>query len=170
MAGPTVERRTGISSTSGKRKTMEDAHLADQFFFHTGSDTGSDTGGKKKKAIVTAIFDGHAGEKTALHAKNTFVSCLQARLEEYNKEALTDVGIWNALKIACVDVSRSSTCKSSGSTATIGLRIDNTLWVANVGDSRTILVTKEGKTVPLSEDALLDLPHYAKKSKIAVLM
>ncbi len=147
--------KVGFASTIGRRSTMEDAHLAQEFSFAVNK--------KQIKAIVTGIFDGHGGSLTALHAQQNLCSHLKERLEEYNLDKLTDVGIWNAIKIACVDVSRTSTCGDSGSTATFCVRIGQILWVANVGDSRTLLVTKEGKTIALSEDGSLYLDHYAKR-------
>lgn len=143
-------KRVGGAATIGRRTAMEDAALATSFYFRTALG--------RKKATIVAIFDGHGGAETAQYASKHFAKFLKPRLEEYGLS-----GIENALTIACVDVSRTTPCTKSGSTATIALRMGKMLWVANINDSRGILVTKCGRTVVLSRDASLLDPHDVKK-------
>jgi protein phosphatase 1L len=77
---------------------------------------------------------------------------------------LTDQGIWNALKLTFVHLSDrfKKLDPNSGTTATVVLMLDGTLWTANVGDSRTILVDSSSGTAQLSEDAKPSDPRYQK--------
>ena len=134
-----------IASSIGLRPTMEDAHIATHFTIKAG--------GEDVPISIFGVFDGHGTKEVADHAAQNIVKFLTKWLELYNAESLTDERIWNAIKIALVDLSRSSHCVLGGSTACIGLIIKNELWIANLGDSRAILVNRNGEVIQLSEDA-----------------
>ena len=134
-----------IASSIGGRPTMEDAHIATDFPIKAG--------GEDVPIKILGVFDGHGTKAVADHAAQYIVKFLTKRLEMYNTEGLTDEGIWNAIKIALVDLSRSYPHQDGGSTACVALIINNDLWIANLGDSRAILVNRNGEDIQLSEDA-----------------
>ncbi|GAA4649862.1 hypothetical protein GCM10023116_21430 [Kistimonas scapharcae] len=134
-----------IASSIGLRPTMEDAHIATHFTIKAG--------GEDVPISILGVFDGHGTKEVADHAAQHIVKFLTKWLELYNAESLTDEKIWNAIKIALVDLSRSSHCALGGSTACVALIIKNDLWIANLGDSRAILVNRNGEDIQLSEDA-----------------
>ncbi|MCB1148776.1 MAG: protein serine/threonine phosphatase 2C family protein [Chlamydiia bacterium] len=127
---------TGCGYAQGERPHMEDVHLAKEF------DVGS------KRISLLAVFDGHGGDSAALFVARNIERVLKGFLEKFG---LSDVGIWNALKITCVHLDRAYLLLA-GTTANIALFVDGHLWVANVGDSRALLLTKES-IVQLSDDA-----------------
>ncbi|WP_067583116.1 PP2C family serine/threonine-protein phosphatase [Endozoicomonas ascidiicola] len=139
---------SGIASAQGLRGTMEDAHMARQFSITIQ--------GQEIPINITAVFDGHGGDEWAQYAQKHIVNHLQRRLHQFNEYGLNDTGIWNALKIAFVDLDREMLDdypEGSGTTANVALNIGGDLWVANLGDSRSILVDANGNTEQISEDA-----------------
>ena len=149
----------GVAGAKGTaRDTYEDAHLAEIFEVRLG--------GKRKEVQITAIFDGHGGAEASSYAKANIVKHLKKHLKRQNPKKMTDLGIWNALKLAMVDLSRSFTENNeTGTTANVCLRIDDALWVANLGDSRAVLVDSNGKTTQLSEDEKASDKRYEKSVK-----
>ena len=135
-----------IAWSIGRRSSMEDAHIATHFDIKVG--------GKDVPIKILGVFDGHGSKKVADHAVRCIIECCKRRLELYNTESLEIARIWNAIKIAFVDLDlshhQSIPC---GSTACVALVIDNVLWIANSGDSRAILVHRNGEDIQLSEDA-----------------
>lgn len=134
----------GIAEALGRRSSMEDAHIATTFTFNVG--------GEEKTVTLTGVFDGHGGPNASIDARQNMIQHLKERLAEHNPTELSDLGVWNALKLSLVDLSRDYG-GADGSTANVSLRIDDDLWVANLGDSRSLLVGPDGKTIQTSEDA-----------------
>jgi serine/threonine protein phosphatase PrpC len=134
-----ADRPVAFAEAQGLRVVMEDTHFAETFNY------------LGQQIAVTALFDGHGGRKMADYAKEHLIKHLQKRLNEFNPRALSDEGIWNALKVALVDLSRSFK-GNSGATANICMRIGGHLWAANLGDSRAILLDPQGELVQLTED------------------
>jgi len=84
---------------------------------------------------------------------------LMENLQRFNPKGLTLLGIYNALKLALVQVDESGEPNTQplqhaeeGSTVCLALVHGNRIYVANLGDSRAIYVTPE-ETIQLSEDA-----------------
>ena len=142
----------GEAHTIGGRRTMEDATLYTTITVRTQQGPVTLT--------VSGMFDGHGSNLAAEFARDNIAANLQNRLEEGNPETLTDTQIWNALKLAFVDTSNSfrtpgNVDSRTGTTANLIVQNPGTgdIWVANAGDSRALLVSPEGKTTQLSEDA-----------------
>jgi protein phosphatase 1L len=135
--------RVGICHAQGRRFEMEDEHLATSF--------NVDAGGKIYPAQLFGVFDGHGGNEASKFLKEHLREKLALTLAEFNAKGLSDVNIWNALKMTFVRLNQEFN-KRSGSTAVVAMIFDGKLWAANVGDSRMILVN-DGQIVPLSEDA-----------------
>lgn len=150
-----VQNGAGLATTVGRRPTNEDAELSTTFTFTVG--------GQTYNADLTAVFDGHGGAKASRFAKDELVKHLNERLQKSTSKELTDTLVWNALKLALVDLSRSYEGMEDGTTGNIVLKINNDLWVANLGDSRALLVNDNtGETTQLSEDAKPAHKKYTK--------
>ncbi|CAL0335171.1 unnamed protein product [Lupinus luteus] len=128
----------GYSSFRGKRVTMED-------FYDTKT---LKIGGRS--ICLFGIFDGHGGSRAAEYLKDHLFDNLMkhpkfltdAKLALSETYQQTDADFLNAEK---------DTFRDDGSTASTAVLVDNHLYVANVGDSRTI-ISKAGKAIALSED------------------
>lgn len=128
----------GFSSFRGKRASMEDFYDVKM----------SKINGKT--VCLFGIFDGHGGSRAAEYLKQylfenlmkhpQFMEDTKAAISETYKQ--TDKDFLNAEK---------DTFRDDGSTASTAVLVGNRLYVANVGDSRTVL-SKAGKAIPLSED------------------
>ena len=175
-----------IAHAQGRRPSMEDAHIVERIGFVTND---------VKEMQISAVCDGHGGSGWSNYVAANIGERLKVRLEEFNQNGLTDVGIWNALKIAMVDLDLDLTAQGrpdriaiedhpqyesykknnmldeipeeelydkSGTTINLAVRINGDLWIANVGDSRAILVDDDGGMLQISEDASPNAPYYQK--------
>jgi protein phosphatase 1L len=141
-----TEGKAGIAHMQGRRGEMEDTHLVDEISYEKE--------GKTHQAEVFAIFDGHGGDMAAKFAAAHLSSYLKKHLEAQESP-------WNAFKLALVNLSDdfNATCRWSGCTATIAVKMGEELWVINVGDSR-ILIDNGGEVIQATEDAEPDCQEY----------
>lgn len=152
----------GICAFQGRRQAMEDTHLAVSFHLNIA--------GRTYPIQLFGIFDGHGGEKVAQFIRDNLENQLKKFLIEFNAQGFTDAGIWNALKMTTVGLNcefkefHSLENEMIGSTALFVMILENRIWTANVGDSRTILVNN-GICTQLSEDAIPSDPRYRKGIK-----
>ena len=173
-----------IAHAQGRRPSMEDAHIVERIGFIANN---------VEEMQISAVCDGHGGSGWSNYVAENIGERLKVRLEEFNQNGLTDVGIWNALKIAMVDLDLDLTAQGrpdriaiedhpqyesykknnmldeipeeelydkSGTTINLAVRINGDLWIANVGDSRAILVDDDGGMLQISEDAAPNDPYY----------
>lgn len=147
------QKQVGMAHCQGLRNTMEDADLATQIQFKVKDHV--------HQAEIFGIFDGHGGAQASAFLKKHLAHYLTLALESQNQETLTEEGVFKALK-ACFKQLDEDYQGDDGSTATIAFLLYEKIWIANVGDSRTILV-KEGITTQASEDATPNIPRYRKK-------
>jgi serine/threonine protein phosphatase PrpC len=144
--------QVGICHYQGRRLTMEDEHLAVHFNINGNP------------ISLFGVFDGHGGSVAAQYVRDNLQRKLAIALVQFNPNGLTDVGIWNALKMTCVHLNEDflrdhpNEALHQGATAAIALIINNKLWTANVGDSR-ILLDDSGQ---LTEDAKPEDPRYRR--------
>lgn len=125
----------------GKRVTMEDA----------GAAIGELLGPKTQ---YYGLFDGHGGNEVSVYLAQNLHKKI-AEIYENNKD------IPEVLKQAFIDINKylTETYKAIGSTGTVVIIKDNFLYTANVGDTRAILIDKEGKEKRLTKDHRLNDPE-----------
>lgn len=127
--------RVGFAELQGRRPTMEDRHLAKSFSFW---------GGKSyHQTKLFGVFDGHGGDGASHFVSRHMKSYLSSNLRQFCKDDVTDAGVYQALRKTFLDLDRAYG-GNAGTTATLAVTIDGDLWVANAGDSRTVL--KNGDT------------------------
>ncbi|XP_031251298.1 probable protein phosphatase 2C 76 [Pistacia vera] len=128
----------GYSSFRGKRATMED-------FFNVKTSTIDG-----QAVCMFGIFDGHGGSRAAEYLKEHLFENLVK-----HPQFMTDTKLAISETYQQTDVdfleSERDTFRDDGSTASTAVLVGNHLYVANVGDSRTV-ISKAGKAIPLSED------------------
>ncbi|PON96861.1 Protein phosphatase [Trema orientale] len=128
----------GYSSFIGKRGTMEDF-----YDIKTAKIDG-------QPVYLFGIFDGHGGSRAAEYLKERLFENLMK-----HPQFMTDtkLAISESYKQTDTDFldSERDTFRDDGSTASTAVLVGNHLYVANVGDSRTI-ISKDGLAIPLSED------------------
>ncbi|CAN4087617.1 unnamed protein product [Withania somnifera] len=128
----------GYSSFRGKRATMED-------FYDIKT---SEVDGKT--VCLFGIFDGHGGSRAAEFLKGHLFQNLMKHPSFSTDTKLAISETYQQTDIDFLD-SEKDTFRDDGSTASSAVLVGNHLYVANVGDSRTI-ISKSGKAIPLSED------------------
>lgn len=128
----------GYSSFRGKRASMED------FFDVKMSKMNGTT------VSFFGIFDGHGGSRAAEYLKqHLFVNLMKhPQFMEDTKAAISET--YKQTDKEFLEAEKD-TFRDDGSTASTAVLVGNHLYVANVGDSRTVL-SKAGKAIPLSED------------------
>ncbi|GER25186.1 protein phosphatase 2C family protein [Striga asiatica] len=128
----------GYSSFRGKRVSMED-------FYDIKS---SKVDGQS--VCLFGIFDGHGGARAAEYLKEHLFENLLKHPEFIANTKLAISETYQQTDRDFLD-SEKETFRDDGSTASAAVLVGNHLYVANVGDSRTI-ISKAGKAIPLSED------------------
>ncbi|XP_057774243.1 probable protein phosphatase 2C 76 isoform X1 [Salvia miltiorrhiza] len=128
----------GYASFRGKRASMED--------FYDIKATKIDG----QSVCLFGIFDGHGGSRAAEFLKEHLFGNLMKHPEFITN---TKVAISETYRKTDKDFldSEKETFRDDGSTASTAVLVGNHLYVANVGDSRTI-ISKAGKAIPLSDD------------------
>ncbi|KAF9667381.1 hypothetical protein SADUNF_Sadunf15G0017100 [Salix dunnii] len=156
------ELSCGYSSFRGKRVTMED--------FYDVKNTTIDG----QRVCMFGIFDGHGGSRAAEYLKGhlfenllkhpQFMADTKLAIRSHvagwffymSVKGKAGTNIMNpsqSYQQTDVDFldSEKDTCRDDGSTASTAVLVGDHLYVANVGDSRTV-ISKGGKAIPLSED------------------
>lgn len=159
LSEPVVEKKSqngdgenvifGVSSMQGWRISMEDAHatvLDLQALNRKGKPTPAD-----KRLSFFGVYDGHGGDKVAIYTGDNLhkiVAKQEAFKEGDLKKALQD-GFLATDRAILSDPKYEE--EVSGCTASVGLISKDKIYVANSGDSRTVLGIK-GRAKPLSYD------------------
>ncbi|CAA7053730.1 unnamed protein product [Microthlaspi erraticum] len=128
----------GYCSFRGKRSTMED------FYDIKASKIDGQT------VCMFGIFDGHGGSRAAEYLKEHLFDNLMKHPQFLTDTKLALSETYKQTDVAFLE-SEKDTYRDDGSTASTAVLVGNHLYVANVGDSRTI-VSKSGKAIALSDD------------------
>ncbi|WOG90831.1 hypothetical protein DCAR_0310077 [Daucus carota subsp. sativus] len=127
----------GYSSFKGKRASMED------FYDVKISEMDGTT------VCLFGIFDGHGGPRAAEFLKKNLFDSLVKHPDFLSNTRLALSQTYQQIDKDFLD--SEDTSRDDGSTASTAVLVGNHLYVANVGDSRTV-ISKAGKAIPLSED------------------
>ncbi|CBX91973.1 similar to protein phosphatase 2c [Plenodomus lingam JN3] len=137
----------GVSSMQGWRISMEDAHAT---VLDYAGEQGKPTATDKRLAFF-GVYDGHGGDKVAIYTGENLHQIV-AKQEAFKKgdikKALQD-GFLATDRAILSDPKYEE--EVSGCTATVGILSHDKIYVANAGDSRTVLGVK-GRAKPLSFD------------------
>ena len=122
------------SETMGKRKTMEDASTV------VGEIFGPNT-------QYYGVFDGHGGSGVAIKLATQLHNLLKSKYSP-------DKNIEDVIRESFLELNTEivEEFKATGSTAAIALIINDKIIVANVGDTRVLLVDSEGTAIRLTVD------------------
>jgi len=160
-AGGTGEARGqvayGFSEMMGWRPEMEDAVC-----HHHPVPGETDVG-------LFGVFDGHGGAACSQYLADRLLVEWQGTDEWLSGECSTDV-LKRSLKSACAKLEEAMrfalgpTYTSCGSTGVIGLVTPSDVVVANVGDSRAVLVTRDAAGLPAAIPMSVDhTPELTKE-------
>ncbi|MGA8163577.1 MAG: PP2C family protein-serine/threonine phosphatase [Waddliaceae bacterium] len=161
--GSTLEKSVGgyhvcIVTAQGPREGMEDAHLATEIEVNVEE--------KKHRFCLFGVFDGHGGAGCADYVQKYLPTAVQQQIEA--KGSITDLNLYNAITRAFVllndqwlhlSMQQTGQKDVSGTTATVAIIDQESIWVANVGDSRAVLGLN-GKAIQLTEDAKPTMEKY----------
>ncbi|XP_052201235.1 probable protein phosphatase 2C member 13, mitochondrial [Diospyros lotus] len=128
----------GYSSFRGKRVSMEDF-----FDFRTSKIDG-------RTVCMFGIFDGHGGSRAAEFLKEHLFQNLLKHSQFLTNTKLAISETYQQTDMDFLESEKDS-YRDDGSTASTAVLVGSHLYVANVGDSRTV-ISKAGKAIPLSED------------------
>ncbi|KAL8392666.1 hypothetical protein RB595_002748 [Gaeumannomyces hyphopodioides] len=138
----------GVSAMQGWRISMEDAHTTVLDLLASNSEASKQ---HKGKLSFFGVFDGHGGDKVALFAGDNIHKIVQ------NQDTFKAGNYEQALKDGFLATDRAILNdpkyeeEVSGCTACVGLITDDKIYIANAGDSRSVLGVK-GRAKPLSFD------------------
>ncbi|OQS00146.1 hypothetical protein THRCLA_06190, partial [Thraustotheca clavata] len=157
----------GINDDMGYRKHMEDAHTLIQ-----DMNISSLTKFGLAPQSFFGIFDGHGGHEASqylnLHLHKHVITQVQSRtslIESANNEEIDSIIIESleaAFKQTDEAFLKESDRPQAGSTATTVFIAGSRMYIANVGDSRTVL-SRRGKAVRLSNDHKPSRPDEAQR-------
>ncbi|KAH0492295.1 hypothetical protein TgHK011_007254 [Trichoderma gracile] len=137
----------GVSAMQGWRISMEDAHTAELNLPPPDNDTKT----HPDRLSFFGVFDGHGGDKVALFAGENIHNIV------FKQESFKSGDYAQGLKDGFLATDRAILNdpkyeeEVSGCTACVTLIAGNKLYVANAGDSRSVLGIK-GRAKPLSND------------------
>ncbi|KAK8758783.1 hypothetical protein V5799_003583 [Amblyomma americanum] len=159
-ASSVLALRGFVAERKGEREDMQDAHVV-QDAFHADI---PHLHGSICRLAYYAVFDGHNGYRASRHAAQQLHRQLATRfpkgdMSQVEKEIKRSI-MESFKKTDEEFLKRAASCKPSwkdGTTAVIVVAIDNTLYIANLGDSKAILCryheeSKKHVSVPLSKD------------------
>ncbi|KAG0643847.1 protein phosphatase 2C [Tuber brumale] len=138
----------GISSMQGWRVTMEDAHAA---VLDLQKPDDPSKAGPEGRISFFGVYDGHGGDKVAMFSGENVHKILakQSAFKDSNYEQALKDGFLATDRAILQDPQYND--EVSGCTASTALISDTKIYVANAGDSRTVLGVK-GRAKPLSFD------------------
>ncbi|KAF2745732.1 PP2C-domain-containing protein [Sporormia fimetaria CBS 119925] len=139
----------GVSSMQGWRISMEDAHAA--VLDLQSPDSDGKPAPPDKRFSFFGVYDGHGGDKVAIYTGEHLHEIVA------KQDAFKNGNIGKALQDGFLATDRAILSdpkyeeEVSGCTASVGIISKDKIWVANSGDSRTVLGVK-GRAKPLSFD------------------
>ncbi|KAK0614151.1 phosphatase 2C-domain-containing protein [Immersiella caudata] len=138
----------GVSAMQGWRISMEDSHTTVLDLLANNPKAAK---GHKSKLSFFGVFDGHGGDKVALFAGENIHNIIakQDTFKAGNYEQALKDGFLATDRAILNDPRYEE--EVSGCTACVGLITEDKIYIANAGDSRSVLGVK-GRAKPLSFD------------------
>ncbi|KAF7512399.1 hypothetical protein GJ744_001334 [Endocarpon pusillum] len=141
----------GLSAMQGWRISMEDAHAAVLDLQSEEEGAKQQSTPPDKRLAYFGVYDGHGGDKVA-HFAGENIHKIIAKQDAFKRgdieQALRD-GFLATDRAILNDPKYEE--EVSGCTASVGIVSKDKIWVANAGDSRSVLGVK-GRAKPLSFD------------------
>lgn len=109
--------------------------------------------------FIAAVFDGHGGTYVARHLEKNWIPVLRAEIEKTQANIVNRHNLEDAFKNACNTVDRQVQHRRSGSTLCSVMIQDGIAHIANVGDSRLIVVNTDGSIGFITQDHTADNPE-----------
>lgn len=112
------------------------------------------------------VYDGHGGSFVSSYLQANMSKAIKAQItKEFDKHDTSNVDVskllFEAIKSIVNDIPYKNATET-GSTAVIVLQKDDTIWVANIGDSRAIM-NKGHQCISLTRDHKPDNIHEYKR-------
>ncbi|KAJ3055237.1 hypothetical protein HK097_011120 [Rhizophlyctis rosea] len=159
----TYQIEKGVARVQGSRKYQEDEYAIEDAELNS-----------ENPLALYMVFDGHGSGAYSSHAAKTFASVLKST------EAWKAGKIDKALREAFLEedrrmeeqVAQGKGVERGGTTATVAVLVGKQLYVANVGDSRSVVAQRQGvnangtamyNVVRLSKDHKVTDPTEAKR-------
>ncbi|VDD83668.1 unnamed protein product [Mesocestoides corti] len=145
-----IDLLVGTAAEKGERTEMQDTHLnIPDFVSKVAAGAYS---GEAQRISLFGVFDGHGGARAAHFAKQRIMEQLSAKfpsgdlaqIEKDIKRILLDV-YKKTDEEFLREASRQRPHWKDGSTATTVLLVNNTLYIANIGDSAVVIARYRGK-------------------------
>jgi len=130
----------GVVELKGRRPYMEDRHIV------VPSLLGDDT------LTLYGVFDGHGGDQASQYCSDHLGTILENSPEDViNKPQAALTHAFKTIDRDFLDVAHMRKL-DDGTTALVALAHGSKFTVANAGDSRAVLVQRNGRAMPLSQD------------------
>ncbi|KAL5963907.1 Integrin-linked kinase-associated serine/threonine phosphatase 2C [Taenia solium] len=142
-----IDLLVGTAARKGERDEMQDEHLSIPDF---GDKVAAGAySGEAQRISLFGVFDGHGGARAAQFAKKRIVEQLSisfpsgglSQIEKDIKRITIDI-YKKTDEEFLKEASRQRPHWKDGSTATTILLVDNTLYIANIGDSTAVMARR----------------------------
>lgn len=152
--------KVGMKDAQGMRESMEDASLFDRGSFKINN--------VEYPFTILGVFDGHGGAEGSVFVKNEILRELERKFTQYNSTTISEYGLFHAFKQSFIEIDKRYKTPD-GTTATIAVifhgshfPLKEQIWIANVGDSRIVLIDKDYNARQATEDAKPEMARYKK--------
>jgi protein phosphatase 1L len=116
------------------------------------------------KGVLFGVFDGHAGPFAAESLKNNLEESLADEVADLSISISDETTLITAALIQTF-IREGRLFRNCGTTVTAGLIIGKKIYIANLGDSRTIYIDPLNGPKALSDDAKPFKPRFARRVK-----
>jgi len=148
----------GLSESIGRRASMEDRNIV--LVLKDKQRNGPSI------ATLFGLFDGHAGSAAAEFCSSRIGTALTNETAWPHSPSEALVNAFHILDASFLELARLHRPPlNDGTTAVVALTLGSRILVANAGDSRAVLVQRDGRTVALSEDHKPNRPDEIARIK-----
>lgn len=167
MFQTTKDLHSAASTAEGNR-----GYNQDSFFIKPNASI--ELGNSKTTVAVYGVFDGHGkgGGNAANYVRDRFMEVFNSLSTKYTTKKeeeqlfFTFKDTMQQLHVNYLKHIAKEHLPPGGTTAVVAMVINGYVWILNVGDSRAILVNKDGVVCQASTDAKPADPRFLKKAKM----